>query len=553
MRFARRGTPVRWLALGVLGVLVIALPAAGSGQRDSSVNAAMAEKLRLPLFTPKNLSPRLQQVIERRESARAGVSSSAAGAGALVFNNDDVGFPQNEESVTVCRTNTQYVLEGTNDYRGLLDPEGNFTGWHFSNTGGASITNEGLLPPAALISDPTREVPSGGDPVMVAGQGCAMYGGGLAYDPFEPFTNPNGIEVAKSDPATLASCPGGTDPSCWPVRKLVAEGTGHPDASPEDPSHFLDKPWFDVGVSGDKEYVWVTYSDFAQTGPGDLDFTAEIFAVRCEADLSSCTDPIAISEDDVDVQYSDVTIGPDGRVYVTWSQIIGELTEEPQTFVHKLRVAQPGSTTFGPEMVVATEELPIPFGGFLNANDFRIATYPKNAVALVGGQPRIFVLWDACRYRPLPSVCEEAHIKLTWSDDFGATWAGPTELSRGGNNYFPSIDWDDEAGQGDLAVTWFSSRRDPQFDNRQDVEFATVSASNPTNVRNREVLTRRMNETESDPLLGGFFIGDYIEVAALRERAWVGFNANYRQVQLLGEGVPVPQQDNYLDRVRFDE
>lgn len=550
---ARRGTLVRWLALGVLGILVVALPAAGSGRGDSGVNTTLAEKLRLPYFTPKNLSPRLRQVIERRDSAHAGASLRARGAGALLFNNDGLGLPQNEEAVTVCRTNTRYVLQGTNDYRGLLDPDGNFTGWHFSNNGGASLTNEGLLPSVPLISDAGTEVPSGGDPVMVAGQGCALYGGGLAYDPFDPFNNPNGIEVAKSDPGTLASCPGGAAPSCWPVRRLVAEGNGHPNATPEDPSHFLDKPWFDVGVSGGTEYIWVTYSDFAQTGPGDLDFTAEIFAVRCEIDLSSCTDPIAISEDDTDVQYSDVTIGPDGRVYVTWSQIFGELTEEAQTFVHKLRVAEPGSTTFGPEKVVATEELPIPFGGFLNANDFRVATYPKNAVALVGGKPRIFVVWDACRYRPLDSVCEEAHIKLVWSDDFGDTWVGPAELSRGGNNYFPSIDWDDETGNGDLAFTWFSSRRDPQFDNRQDVEFATVAANSPTTVRNRKVLTVRMNEPEADPVLGGFFIGDYIEVSAFRERAWVGFNANYRQVQLLGEGVPVPQQDNYLDRVRFNE
>ena len=32
--------------------------------------------------------------------------------------------------------------------------------------------------------------------------------------------------------------------------------------------HFLDKEWFDVGVSGEAgEVVWVTYSDFLSTGP----------------------------------------------------------------------------------------------------------------------------------------------------------------------------------------------------------------------------------------------------------------------------------------------
>jgi hypothetical protein len=556
---ARSGTLVRWLALGVLALLVVALPAAGSRGGDSGVNAALAEKLRLPYFTPKNLSPRLREVIERRDSAHVGLSRRAVGAGAPVFNNDGFGLPQNEESVTVCRTNRNFVLEGTNDYRGLLDEAGNFTGWHFSNTGGASLTNEGLLPPAALISDPTNEVPSGGDPVMVAAGGCALYGGGLAYDPVDPFHNVNGVQVAKSDPATLASCDTASNPAnpaCWPVSRLVAEGASHPDCSPaSSPCHFLDKPWYDVGVSGEAgEVVWVTYSDFVVDDTAPLGFSsASIKAVRCDSSLTTCTSPIDISTVDEDVQFSDVTIGPDGRTYVTWARIDGELEQLAQTFTIKVRIAEPGSTTFGPEKVVAVEELPIPFGGFLNANDFRIATYPKNAVALVGGAPRIFVVWDACRFRPLDSVCEEAHIKLAWSDDSGDTWSAPKEVSRGGNNYFPSIDWDDEPAQGDLALTWFSNRRDAQFDNRQDVEFATVSANNPAAVRNRRILNTRMNESEADPLLGGFFIGDYIEVTAFRERAWVGFNANYRQVQLLGEGVPVPQQDNYLDRVRFSE
>jgi hypothetical protein len=560
-----RTTQGRLMVLAVvLGALLVALPASSAGPKEKRLTGgkqlthfSQAVALRFwaenPAFAPKQFTERLQHVRSEKHPGKDRKNRGTGGAAGIVFNADEFGLPQNEESVSACRSNTRYVLEGTNDYRGLLDPAGNFTGWHFSNDGGRSLTNEGLLPPVPLLSDPDTEVPSGGDPVMVAGGGCALFGGGLAFDAEDPLSNPNGIQVAKSAPSVLASCDT-TDPAnpdCWPVRRLVAEGTGVPDPTPANPGHFLDKPWFDVGWSGDAEYVWVAYSDFAITGPGDLDFTAEIFAVRCTSDLAECTEPIPISEDDVDVQFADVTIGPDGRVYVTWSQIFGELTDEPQTFVQKLRVAEPGSTTFGPEKVVAVEDLAIPFGGNLNANDFRIATLPKNTVALHHGEPRIFVVWDACRYRPLDTVCEDSYIKLTWSDDFGDSWAGPVELSRGGNNYFPSVDWNDRTRKGDLAFTWFSNRRDRQFDNRQDVEFATVGVDRPWKVEHRRVLTRGMNESESDPLLGGFFIGDYIEVSAVGSRAWVAYNANYRQQELLGEGVPVPQQDNYLDAVRF--
>jgi hypothetical protein len=39
-------------------------------------------------------------------------------------------------------------------------------------------------------------------------------------------------------------------------------------------------------------------------------------------------------------------------------------------------------------------------------------------------------------------------------------------------------------------------------------------------------------------------------VTANRGKAWVHYNANERHVALIGEGLPIPQQDNYLTRVR---
>lgn len=590
---------LRWTTLALLAVLVVTFPAGGAGPKKKQltggkqlVHVSQSVALRFwaenPEFAPKQLTERLEQLRELagEDETRPGNAGSdrPPGAAGFVFNDDDVGLPQNEEAITACRTDTRYVLGGTNDYRGILDPLGNFTGWHFSTDGGRSLANEGLLPPVGFADPAKGEVPSGGDPVDVTGTtneagtgpGCAyMYAASLAYDPVDPFGNDNGIAVYRSTPALLAACETDVDPAnpaCWPVRRLVAEGTATPAPSPADPSHFLDKEWMDVGWSGDAEYVWVTYSDFAADGPGELDFTAEIFAVRCDRDLVTCTEPIPISVDDFDVQFSHVTIGPDGRVYVTWVDVIGELPDDPecppggcdeQTFRIKLRIAEPGSTVFGPERVVHFEDKPIPFGGFLNANDHRIATYPKNDVAMVGrhdrrrarggAQPRIFVTWDACSYRPVASICEEAYIRLTWSDDFGVTWEGPITLSRGGNNYFPTLDWDDRRN-GDLAFAWFSSRRDWQFDNRQDVEYAEVDARRPWRGAHTRILTRGMNEPEADPFLGGLFIGDYIEVAAVGRRSWVAYNANYRQVTVLGplgaEGVPVPQQDNYLDIVR---
>jgi hypothetical protein len=550
-----------WLAAAVFAAFVVALAAAAgreSQQQPGQLpNVSRVASLRVPYFAPKRLTARMAAA--RKYAGRSASHRGSGSSAADVFNDDVFGLPQNEESVTVCKTRTNVVLEGTNDYRGLIDEFGNFTGWHLSLDGGRSLKNEGLLPPVNLLSDASRQVPSGGDPVDVAGTtnaagtatGCHfMYAASLAYDPADPFHEENGVAVYRSTPEILASCPteypNNANPACWPTRRLIAESEA---------SHFLDKEWFDVGRSGAAgEVVWVTYSDFVIDDSAPLGFTsAEIYAVRCDRNLVTCTAPIPISVDDLDVQFSDVTIADDGRVYVTWAEIQGELPGDPpfpvQEFVIKMRVAEPGSIVFGPERIVHHERKPIPFGGFMHANDWRVATYPKNEVVPKGGGNRTFVVWDRCQYRPLDSICEEAQILLKWSDDNGVTWSDPKEISAGGDNYFPAIGWNQDPRHPELVFAWFTNRFDEPFHNAQDVEYRTLDPHRLRGSAPRRI-THGSNETEADPLLGGFFIGDYIEVTAVGDKAWIGYNANYRKETLLGpfgvEGVPVSQQDNYL-------
>jgi hypothetical protein len=553
-RTLRFGSP---LVLVALVLSMFALPAAASvdsGTGDGG-SSRLLSRVSQSVVVRYQQSHSGQAFGERLQSTRditATVGARAmaplapslvAGVG-ILFNRDNTGLPQNEESVTACSTAADsqqqdgfpnIVLGGTNDYRGLFDPQQNFTGWHFSNTGGASVTKEGLLPPVTIAG---AQVPSGGDPVDASDASCNLYAASLNYDPVNTFTAPNGVGVYRTTPATLAACPGGTATSCWPTRRAVATSQ---------PNHFLDKEWMYVGKSGTAgTVVWVTYTDFVGIATAtDADDAASIKAVRCNATLTACTAPILISGDDRDVQFSDVTIGTDGRVYITWSEIVGELSGEPQTFVHKLRVAQAGSTTFGPERVVYREANAIPFDGYLNANDFRIATYPKNDVRVINGRPRVFVVWDACTRRPFGFICEQPVVKLKTSDDFGQTWSANQVVSAAGGNYFPTIS-NDRTGAY-VAISYYTNRYDPIFQNRQDVELVALNPATKA-VAGRRRLTAVSNEPEADPLLGGTFIGDYIEVFAINGRAYVHYNANYRQIQLLGQGLPVPQQDNFLIR-----
>ena len=536
----------------------LALPATGvEGSRPQPSNrffnhvsqaVALKHWLTHPNQAPESIRGRFKKLNSQAKAAAAATSAGPLGStlGEL-FNRDDIGLPQNEESITVCRNRPNVVVGGTNDYRGLLDPQENFTGWYFSRDGGRTVYNEGLLPAVQVNGEP---IASGGDPVTQSDDSCHIYAASLNYgaDPFNEGTN--AIGLYRTTPRRLANCPQGEDPSdlthpsCWPQRRAVARadvagGVGQ----------FLDKEWFDVGRSGRAgNVVWVTFSDFAQDVNEPLGFSgAQVKAVRCRADLTRCTRPILISGTDEDIQFSDVTISESGRTLITWVQIEGELEETAQTFTVKARIAPPGSTQFGPTRTVAVERNPIPFGGVLHANDFRIATYPKSIMPKVGDHERAYIAWDRCRHRLLDSVCEEPEILLSHSDNLGRSWSTPKTISAGGDNYFPAIS--DEVGNPNFVVGYYTHRFDRVFHNRQDVELVTIRGSTG-NVVNRQRVTRLSNETEADPLLGGFFIGDYFDVHLLKGTAYVHYNANYRHVRVLGEGFPIPQQDNYLTKVR---
>ncbi|HJV05560.1 MAG TPA: hypothetical protein VJ868_09900, partial [Actinomycetota bacterium] len=248
---------IRRLALLIGAFGLLSLPAGGIPKSRPVADGLLSHvsqgvSLRYWQQHPAEAPPSVRAAMEI--SGRGVTAQEGRGPGPAedVFNLDGTGLPQNEESVSVCRQKPSYVLGGTNDFRGggadPFDPNG--AGWHFSTDGGRTVRNDGLLPAVDGL-------PSCCDPVDVFGAECTPYAASLVFQ--DPFAGPNGIAVYKSDPATLASCPGGgSDPSCWPTRRLVAEASIDPTTGV---GHFLDKEWMDVGVSGSAgEVVWVAYA-----------------------------------------------------------------------------------------------------------------------------------------------------------------------------------------------------------------------------------------------------------------------------------------------------
>ena len=144
----------RFVPLAILALVfaLVAAPAT-SVPKPAKVNPALLKHMSQAFEGRQQAAQRLARLGDvRRQGAPFGDR----------FNRDSVGLPQNEESVTVCRNRPNIVVGGTNDYRGLLDPQGNFTGWQLSTNGGRSVAKEGLLPPVRANG---QVLPSGGDPV----------------------------------------------------------------------------------------------------------------------------------------------------------------------------------------------------------------------------------------------------------------------------------------------------------------------------------------------------------------------------------------------------
>lgn len=542
------------LSVCALLIAAVAYPALGQSQVPVATKTfggvSQIVETRYYLNHPEQAPPSQQARFAHLRSlaGRGAVLSrnQSSAATPALFNHDVFGLPQNEESVSVCHHQPRYVIGGTNDYRGIVDPQGDFTGWQFSADGGRTVANEGLLPPVAVGTTPQ---PSGGDPVDVAtGKSCSLYAADLNYNNFSSFNDAiSGVGVYRTTAHRLATCPQGTPdalthPSCWPNRRSVDVAA---------PGHFLDKEWMDAGPSGSAgRVVWVAYGDLSQFDATATEHSGVVKAVRCSADLSDCTEPIVISTGQQVAEYPDVTIGPDGRTYITWTSFTGGSFTGPAERGW-FTVAQPGSTHFSAPREVFPKDNRILRGhpiGSLHANDFRLGgSMLVNTVKVVEGHPRVFASWTDCEARVLDGICEEARVNLVHSDNFGQTWSPSRIISkRRGDSYWPSLDTDPVSGA--VVAAYYTNRYDPIFHNRQDVEI--VRLSNDGRVVHRSRVTPISNETEADPLLGGFFIGDYIEVSIDRGTAYVHYNANEQHQRLLGLGVPIPQQDNYLRRIK---
>ncbi len=342
----------------------------------------------------------------------------------------DAGDVTTQSESSVARSGSVMVV-GYNDSGGF-SATGSFTGYAYSQDGGASFTDGGVLAP----------VPGGnniGDPSVVAWNGVFFFAT-LATD----AAGTSFIGVSRSlsiSPAVTFSAPvliPGQDPGGFQDKELIAvDTTGGP---------------FDGNV-------YVVWTEFTTAGGTRILFS------RFTNGGTTYTPPTQISSASSGVSGATPFVGPNGRLHVAW--------EDRASGRIRFRSSTDGGTTWGTEVTAATLT-PIRHPGAsatcgrnaVNGN-IRVNEFPSMAVDMSAGATRgnVYIAY-AGDPDGNQSSGDAADVFVVRSTDGGATWSaassvhGPGTIGADGtthDNFMPSLAVD---GTGTVGVSYYDRRGD---------------------------------------------------------------------------------------------
>jgi len=348
---------------------------------------------------------------------------------------------QNEPTVAVNPLDPSLLIAGANDeqrqppcgpgpVRGAdadssdcsFFPNVGTSGIYTSSDGGSTWTNRGLLDDqASWIASPFV---SDGDPVITYGPKPA---------PGPGFTYVNGARAYYSTLASYKDNAGPYPPGKAPEYLAVSysDDNGATWSAPvlattkDNPNDFNDKEWIAVDADADSPYfgrVYVTYTEFRAAGQSE-----PIMAAYSADGGRTFTSPKQVTAAGNNGtlngrQGSYVTTGPDGSVYVAFSQ---DLRID-------VAISRDGGRRWLRPIAVGPENaIPDPLPG----SNFRTNSFPTIAADPRDGSTRLYTSWAT----DSPSG---TRIVVSTSSDRGQSWSTPVPVSTAaeGDAFYQGMD-----------------------------------------------------------------------------------------------------------------
>lgn len=378
--------------------------------------------------------------------------------------------PMNETPIAANPLKASQLLTGANDYNC-----GAIQGFMASSTGGSTWNHTcmGLLSGGSGAGDPAVGYDRLGNAYIM---GIDTFSGTVSEIAFEKSSN-NG--------------------ATWSAPALAISGIA--------PYTFVDKEWMQIDDSAASPRKNAIYASTTEFDPN----SNSIIAVSHSTDgggswMNVMVDAVKFPVVD---QFSDLAIGSDGMLYLTWMRCAatgptGNCGGTKSKILFS-KSADGGMTWSKPVLVANANLTPDSCGAFygcLPNTSERVSNVPAIDVDRTAGpfKNRLYTVmynWTGAKMQ----------VKVSRSTNGGATWSVPVPVAAAvtKDQFFP---WLTTSSTGTVGVTWLDRRLDPA--NKKYNAFATISTNGGVSFGTSVKVSTATSDPANDGF-GGSFMGDY--------------------------------------------
>ena len=384
--------------------------------------------------------------------------------------------PVNDTPVAVNPANSSQVATGGNDYNCAT-----LQGFYASGNGGASFHHKCL---AIANSSYT----GGGDPVVAYDHTNNLFVGGI--DCLTASCASTVIVIAKS-----------TNNGVSFAAPIVA-------VNPLFPGGLADKPWLAIDTNTGSPHLNTLYISTTQF---DTNSNSSIAMSHSANGGTTWSPPVALDSlqtfPSVD-QFSDIAIGKDGTVYVTWLRCTSNGSGCGDTSASMMfsKSSDGGNTWTAPSLITTVLLAPNFCGAFFGClpNSFeRVSNVP--VIGVDNSTTHAGYLYVAMY--SYHTITSQMLVQVVHSTNGGSIWSAPVAVAPStatGDEFFP---WLSVSSTGLVGVSWLDRRNDPS--NLSYMTYAATSTPGGTSFSSNNF---QIAAAASNPLndgFGGNFMGDY--------------------------------------------